>query len=81
MTRVSVRLTIRVFVHAQVFFGQLVDVGIGALFGDFDYAAADFKIAVRIVGINDGQGDAGIAAHIAILLAAFGGIENNVVTI
>src|ERR1700681_2933470 len=74
-------LAVRIFVHAQVFFGQLVDVGIGALLGDFDYAAADFKIAVRIVRIYDRQGDAGIAADVAILLAAFSGIENNVVTI
>src|SRR2546423_8002932 len=76
-----VSLAVRIFIDAQIFFRQFVDVGIGAFFGDFDYAAADFKIAVRIVGINDGQRDAGIAAHVAVLLAAFGGIENNIVTV
>ena len=34
------RLPVRIFVHAQVFFGQFVDVRIRALLGDFNYAAA-----------------------------------------
>ena len=36
------RLAVWVLVYAEVFFGQLIDVGISALLGDFDYTAADF---------------------------------------
>ena len=50
---------------------------IGALLGDFDHLAAYLQIAIRIVGIANRQRNAGIAAHIAILLAALRGIDND----
>ena len=74
-------LAIRIFIDAKVFFGQLINVGVSALFGDFDYPAADFEIAIRIIGINNRQSYAGIAANVAIFLPSFGGIENDEVSV
>src|SRR5437762_13094399 len=74
-------LSIRIFIDAKVFFGQLINVGVSAFFGDFDYSAADFEIAIRIIGINNRQSYAGIAANVAIFLPSFGGIENDEVSV
>ena len=43
-------LAVGIFVYAQIFLGHLVDVGAGAVFGNLDDAAADFEIAVGILG-------------------------------
>jgi hypothetical protein len=61
-------LGIGIFVYAEIFLCQLVDVIVGAIFGDFDDAAANLEIAVRVLGIDDGERDAGIAADVAVLL-------------
>ena len=54
---------------------------VGALLGDLRNLAADFQVTVWIVGINNGHGYAGIAAHIAVLLPALGGIEDDVIPV
>jgi hypothetical protein len=41
-------LAVGVFIYAQIFLGHFVDVGAGAVLGDFYYSAADFQITVRI---------------------------------
>src|SRR5690242_10855076 len=74
-----VGLAIRILIYAEIFLGKFIDVGVGAFFSDFDYPAANFQIAIGIVGINNGQSYARIAADIAIFLPSFGGIENDVV--
>src|SRR5579862_4038960 len=71
-------LTVGIFIDTEIFFGHLVDVGAGAFFSDFDDAAANFQIAVGIFGIDQCEGDAGIAANVFIFLASFGGIEDDV---
>ena len=68
-------LAIRVFVHAEVFFGHLVNVIVGSLLGNFHDAAADLKIAIGIIRIDDGQSDAGVAPYVAIFLSAARGID------
>src|SRR5207249_1471460 len=74
-------LSIRIFIDAMVFFGQLINVGVSAFFGDFDYSAADFEIAIRIIGINNRESYARIAANVAIFLTSFGGVENDVLAV
>src|SRR5206468_2338842 len=71
-------LAVGIFVHAQIFFGQLVDALVGSFFGDLDDASADFYVAIGIFGVNYGQRDARIAAHVAVLLPPLGGVEDNV---
>ncbi len=45
-------LAVGILVDAEIFLGHLVDVGAGAVFGDLDDAAADFEIAVGILGVH-----------------------------
>src|SRR3977135_1367851 len=45
---------------AQIFLRELVDVIVSAVFGDFHDAATNFKIAVRIRGILQRNGNARI---------------------
>src|SRR5205085_8920348 len=63
-------LPIRIFIRTQIFFGHFVDVGVGALLGDFGDTAANLEIAVRVLGIDDCEGHAWIAAHVPVLLPA-----------
>src|SRR5260370_1379659 len=49
---------------SQIFFGEFVDVVVGAIFRDFHDAAADFQVAVRIRGILQRNGNARIAPDI-----------------
>ncbi len=51
-----------IFVLVEVFFGHLVDVFGRALLSDFLHPSAHFDVAVRIIGINHGDGDARIAS-------------------
>jgi hypothetical protein len=74
-------LAVGILIDAEIFLGHLVDVSAGALFGDLDDAAADFKIAVRIFRIDEGERDAGIAANILVFLTALGGVENDVLAV
>src|SRR5258708_27883292 len=71
-------LAVGIFVDPEIFLGHLVDVGAGAIFCYFAYASANFYIAVGILRIHDGDGDARVAADVAILLASLGGIKNDV---
>src|ERR1019366_5646433 len=59
----------------------LVDVLGGAVFSNLNHGAADLQITTRIVGIDDGQRHARIAAHVAILLAPAGRVEDDVLAI
>src|SRR5205085_12267574 len=72
-------LAIWVLVRTEILFRHLVDVRVCAMLGDFNNAAANLQIAVRVLRINDGQRNPRIAAHILILLAGFGGIDDDVV--
>ena len=38
-------------------------------------------IAVGIFGIDHGQRDAGVAAHVAVFLASLGGVEDDVLAV
>src|ERR1700716_1597214 len=64
------RLRVRVFVDSHIFLRQLVDVLGRAVLGNLNHGAADLHIAIRIVGIDNGQRHPRIAAHVAILLPA-----------
>src|SRR4029077_15806392 len=74
-------LAVRILIDAKVLLGELVDAVVGAIFGDFRDAAADFQIAIRIIRIDDGEGDTRIAADVLILLAAPGRVEDDMLTI
>src|SRR5436853_6571930 len=52
------RLAAGVFVLAEVFLGQRVDVVIGALLRHPGHPAADLQVAVRVLGILDRDGHA-----------------------
>jgi hypothetical protein len=71
----------RIFIFVQVLLRHLVDVGIGALFCDFNHLPSNFKVAVWIVWIDDGHSYARIAPNVAILLSPFGGVEDDVFTV
>ena len=74
-------LAVGIFIDAEIFLGHFVDVGAGAVFGDFDDATTNFEIAVGIFRVHEGQGDAGIAADVFIFLTSLGGVEDDMVTI
>ena len=69
-------LRVGIFIYSQIFFRQLVDAFVGAIFGDLDDATANLDITVGIFRIDDGHRNAGIAADVAILLASLGGVED-----
>src|ERR1700686_570909 len=56
-------LAVGVFVDTEIFFRHFVDVGGGAVFGDFDYAAANFDIAVGIFRVHHTYRYARVAAY------------------
>src|SRR5487761_80375 len=75
------RLPERIDGLAEIFLRKLVDVFIGAAFGNLDDAAANLEIAVRILRVLNREGDARVAAHILVLHAAEGGIEYDVLAV
>src|SRR6266851_2205481 len=74
-------LTIGILVYAQILLGHLVDVFVGALLGNLLYFAANFNIAIRIIGVHDSQRHIRIAPHITIFLPASCGIENHMLAV
>ena len=67
-----------IFRISKIFVRQAVDVFVGTFFGDFDDLAANFHIAIRIFGIDDGERNARVAAHVEILDATARRIHANV---
>src|SRR5205809_5728596 len=57
----------RIALHAQVLSGEQVRVLDRAVLGDLNDPPSYLKVAVRVVGIEDREGDAGIAAHVLVL--------------
>src|ERR1700733_1549369 len=74
-------VAVGIFVDAEIFLGQLVDVSAGAFFGDLDHAAADFEVAVGILWVHQSHGYARVAADVLIFLASLGGVENDVLAV
>jgi len=64
-----------ILVFVEILFGHLVDVLFGAVLGDFSDPTPDFHVAVRIVGIDERDGNAGIAAYVLVFLAAKCGVD------
>src|ERR1700675_3559458 len=75
------RLRVGIFVYAQVFLRQFVNVIVGALLGNLGHAATNLEIAIWIFGIGDGHGDSRITAHVAILLPALGRIKDDMLAV
>src|SRR4051812_6363320 len=71
----------RVFIFIEILLRHLVDVGVSALFSNFFYSPANLDIAVRVLRIHDGEGNTRFAAHIAVLLAAFRRVEDDVLAV
>src|SRR5262245_29602480 len=61
-----------VFVHIQVLFSHLVDVGISPLLGDLGDFAANAEVAVRILRVHDRESDFGIPPHVAVFYSSLG---------
>src|SRR5271165_1754655 len=74
-------LRVRIFIHAHILLGHLVDVSGAALLGDLHYSAANFQVAIRIVRIDNGQRDPWFTAYILVLLPASRGVENHVLAV
>src|SRR5689334_22677652 len=74
-------LRVRILVFAEILFSHFVDVGVGALFGDLDHASANFHVAVRIIGINDCESNAGVATQITVFLPSFSGIDDDMLPV
>src|SRR5690606_39622306 len=66
-------------VFAEVLLRHLVDVGVGAFVGLFDYPPTNLDVAVGVRRVVNGNRDAAIAIEVADLLAAFGGVEHQVI--
>ncbi len=62
------RLSVGIFVLPQILLCHLVDVLGCALLCYLVYPSANPKIAIRVVRIDDGDGDSGIALHVAVFL-------------
>jgi hypothetical protein len=60
---------------------ELVDVLPGTLAGDFDNAASDLDVAVRVGMIRDREGDSRVAREVAGLLPSFGGVNQDMAAI
>src|SRR5213593_3016599 len=57
----------RIALHAQVLPGEQVRMLDGALLGDLDDLPTYLNVAIRVVGIEDRESDAGIATHVLVL--------------
>src|SRR5258707_9287732 len=75
------RLGVGIFVLSQVLLRQFVDVLVCAVLGNLDHGAADLQIAIRIVGVDNGQRHSRIAAHVAVLLPAARRIKDYMLTV
>src|SRR5258708_18228608 len=75
------RLGVGIFVLSQVLLRQFVDVLVGAVLGNLNHGAADLKIAIGIVGIDDGQRHPRIAAPVAVLLPSARRIKNHILAV
>src|SRR5215471_9176074 len=64
-----------IFVLAQIFFGERVDVLRGALLRHMRDPAPDLHVAVGIVGIDHGEGNRGALLHVRNLDAAARGVN------
>src|SRR5262249_62322386 len=74
-------LAVRIFVHAEIFLGELVDAIVGAFLSDLNDTAANFEIAIRVFRVDDSEGDAGITTNIAVLLPPACGIEDYMIAV
>src|ERR1700727_1428979 len=75
------RRTVRILILARVLLGKLVDEFVGAFFSDLHHAAANRKMAIWIVWIEDVDADPWIAPDVFVLDASYGGIDQNVLAI
>ena len=65
----------------HVLFGHAVDEGVVRVGIDAFDGAADFQVAIRVVGVDQGEGDAGIALDVAVFLATGGLAEEEMFAI
>src|ERR1700722_20198672 len=70
------RLSVRILVHPKIFLGHLVDVLGGSMFRDLRNTSANLHVAIRILGIHDGQRSPRVATNVLVLLTTLGRIEN-----
>jgi len=66
---------------ADIFLSLLVNVLVGALFGDLGYATANREMPVRVIGVEEVNPNSRIAAHVAVLDVALDGVDDNVLAI
>src|SRR6202453_883853 len=62
---------IRVFVLAQIFLGEGVDMRGCALLSDMSYPSADLDVPISIVGVEDGKRHRSTLCHVARLHTTF----------
>lgn len=67
-----------IFVDAEIFLRHFVDVRGGAFFGNLLHGAANLKVAVGIVGVQNGERDMGTLVHVGVFAAAFGRVHQDV---
>jgi len=77
------RAAVRIFIPAEVFLGQLVDVrkGVGTLLRDIRSAPTNRQMTVRILRIEKVQSNARIAPHIFVFDTAFRNVDQDVPSI
>src|SRR5207247_578632 len=75
------RLAERILVLAEILLGHLVDVLVGAVLSDLRHGSLHLKMAIGIIRIDQHYRHAWVAAHIAVLDAAFGRIDNHVLAV
>src|SRR5882724_4946855 len=68
-------------IHASVLPRERVDVLDRAGLGDLDHATPDRQVTVGVVGVEDREGDAGIAPHVLVLDASARRVDANVLAV
>src|SRR6266403_1496222 len=67
--------------HASVLPRERVDVLDRTGLGDLDHASPDRQVTVGVVGVEDREGDAGIAPHVLVLDASARRVDANVLAV
>lgn len=65
----------------MIFEHETVNVFIGAGFADFHHPALNLEVAVGVGRVGDAQGNARVAAHVAVFDPSFGRVDEDVIAV
>src|SRR5215831_5553802 len=66
-----------IYIFADVLFGQLIDVCIGAVFSDLNHLSFQRQVPIGVFRVLNAECNYRVASHIAVFHAAFGAVDDD----